>query len=114
MTWTFTTDTPDTTKPTVTGRTPAVGATGVALGVSPTATFSEPVQQATITFELRGPGGTLVPATTTYDAATRTATLDPSANLAASTTYTATVSGARDASGNQMDPVSAGRSPRRP
>ena len=88
VTWTFTTDTPDTTSPTVTGRTPAVGATGVALGVSPTATFSEAVQQATIAFEVRGPGNTLVPATTTYDAASRTATLDPSANLAASTTYT--------------------------
>ena len=106
VTWSFTTDTPDTTSPTVTGRTPAVGATGVALGVSPTATFSEAVQQATLAFELRGPGNTLVPATTTYDAATRTATLDPSGSLASSTTYTATLSGARDASGNQMQPVS--------
>ena len=106
LTWTFTTDTPDTTRPTVTGRTPAVGATGVALGVSPTATFSEPVQQATIALELRGPGNTLVPAATTYDGPSRTATLDPSANLAASTTYTVNLTGARDASGNQMDPVS--------
>ncbi|HEX5917856.1 MAG TPA: DUF4082 domain-containing protein [Nocardioides sp.] len=106
VTWSFTTDTPDTTSPTVTGRSPNVGATGVALGVSPTVTLSEAVQQATLAFELRGPGNTLVPATTTYDAATRTATLDPSGSLAASTTYTATVSGARDASGNQMQPVS--------
>ena len=106
MTWSFTTDTPDTTSPTVTGRTPAVGATGVALGVSPTATFSEAVQQATITLELRGPGNTLVPATMTYDAPTRIATLDPSGSLASNTTYTVNLSGARDASGNQMQPVS--------
>ncbi|MCY4727666.1 DUF4082 domain-containing protein [Nocardioides sp. STR2] len=106
VTWTFTTDTPDTTKPTVTGRTPATAATGVALGVSPTATFSEPVQQASIALEVRGPGNTLVPATTTYDATTRTATVDPNANLAANTSYTVNLSGARDASGNQMDPVS--------
>ncbi|PKH44211.1 Ig-like domain-containing protein [Nocardioides alpinus] len=106
VTWSFTTDTPDTTAPTVTGRTPAVGATGVALGVSPTATFSEAVQQATIALELRGPGSTLVPATVTYDAATRTATLDPSGTLASNTTYTVNLSGARDASGNQVQPVS--------
>nr|WP_253942430.1 DUF4082 domain-containing protein [Nocardioides sp. zg-1230] len=106
VTWSFTTDTPDTTSPTITARTPAVGATGVALGVSPTATFSEAVQQSTIALELRGPGNTLVPATTAYDDASRTAALDPNANLAASTTYTVNLSGARDTSGNQMDPVS--------
>jgi hypothetical protein len=106
VTWSFTTDTPDTTSPTVTARTPASGATGVALGVSPTATFSEAVQPSTITFELRGPGGALVAGTTTYDGPTRTATLDPGSNLASNTSYTATISGARDASGNQVQPVS--------
>ena len=37
---------PDTTAPTVTSRTPAVGATGVAVGSTVTATFSEPVYGA--------------------------------------------------------------------
>ncbi len=37
---------PDTTPPTVTARTPAAGATGVATGTTVTATFSEPVQAA--------------------------------------------------------------------
>ncbi len=46
VTWTFTTETPDTTKPTVTARTPAPGATGVAVNSAVTATFSEAVQQA--------------------------------------------------------------------
>ena len=45
------------------------------------------------TFELRGPGGAQVNAAVSYDAATRTAILDPAAALAASTTYTATVKG---------------------
>ena len=75
-------DGPDTTTPTVTARTPAPGATGVAVGANVTATFSEPIQQSTLGLELRGPGGTLVAGTTTYDAATRTATLDPTATLA--------------------------------
>ena len=39
----------DTTPPTITSRTPAPGATGVALSVSPTATFSEAMNPATIT-----------------------------------------------------------------
>ena len=52
-----------------------------------------------------GPTGTLVAGATTYDAATRTATLDPTASLAATTTYTATVTGVRDTAGNLIDPV---------
>src|SRR4029434_6675754 len=39
----------DTTPPTITARTPAPGATGVATGVSPTATFSEAMDAATLT-----------------------------------------------------------------
>ncbi|HEU4547507.1 MAG TPA: DUF4082 domain-containing protein, partial [Microlunatus sp.] len=106
VSWTFTTDTPDTTKPTLSARAPAPGAGGVSTAVSPTATFSEAVQQGSISFELRAPGGALVAGTTSYDGPSRTATLDPTANLAASTTYTASVSGTRDAAGNQMDAVS--------
>ena len=105
VSWTFATDTPDTMKPTLTARVPAPGAGTVSTAVSPTATFSEAVQAATIAFELRAPGGALVPAATTYDAATLTSTLDPSATLVANTTYTASMSGARDAAGNLMDAV---------
>ena len=94
----------DTAKPTVTARTPAPGATGVALGADVMATFSEAVQQSTITAEVRAPGGAVVPATMSYDATSRTVTVDPTSALAATTTYTASVSGARDAAGNQMDP----------
>ncbi|MET1081621.1 MAG: DUF4082 domain-containing protein, partial [Burkholderiales bacterium] len=88
--------TPDTSGPTVTGRTPAVGATNVALGTSVTATFNEALDPATVntsTFELRNPGGALVAATVSWNAATLTATLTPGAPLTASSTYTATLRG---------------------
>jgi Domain of unknown function (DUF4082)/Bacterial Ig-like domain (group 3)/Bacterial Ig-like domain/Bacterial Ig domain len=91
--------------PTVTSHTPASGATGVALGSTVTATFSEPVTNGSIVFTLTGPGGS-VPATLTYDAGASVATLTPNSPLATSTTYTAAVSGAVDAAGNVMAPIS--------
>jgi methionine-rich copper-binding protein CopC len=102
VSWSFTTAAGDTTPPTVTGRSPAAGATGVAVASNVTATFSEPVQSGTISFTLTGPGGTSVAAAVSYDGPSETATLNPNADLAASTSYTATVSGARDTAGNQM------------
>ena len=101
----------DTTAPTVTLKAPADGATGVSLGTSVTATFSEAMDAATIngtTFELRNASNALVSATVTYNAGTKTATLSPSANLAGSTTYTATVKGGaadprvKDLAGNAL------------
>ncbi|QGN32454.1 DUF4082 domain-containing protein [Microlunatus sp. Gsoil 973] len=93
----------DTTKPTVTDRQPAAGTTGVPVGASVTATFSEAIQQSSIAFTLAGPSA--VPATVSYDPDNRRATLTPNAALATSTTYTASLSGARDPAGNVMDPV---------
>jgi hypothetical protein len=97
---------PDTTAPTVTGRTPASGATGVAATTTATATFSEQVQSSTIAMTLKNAGGTAVAGTVAYDSATAKATFTPTAALAASTTYTATVSGAKDAAGNTMTATS--------
>jgi len=94
--------TPDTTAPTVTARTPAAGATGVAATTTATATFSEPVQSGTVAMVLKDAGGATVPASVAYDAATTKATLTPTAALAASTTYTVTASGAADLAGNVM------------
>jgi hypothetical protein len=58
------------------------------------------------TFVLRGPGGTVVPAAVTYNATTRTATLDPSASLANDAKYTVTLTGGaaaiRDAAGTPL------------
>jgi hypothetical protein len=100
---------PDTTPPTVTGVTPASGATAVSGGTAVTATFSEDMNPATLTsstFVLRNPSGVAVAATVGYSAATRVATLTPSAVLAGSTTFTATVnagaSGVKDIAGNPL------------
>jgi Bacterial Ig-like domain len=96
----------DTTAPTVSSTTPAGGATGVAPTAPVTVRFSEAMAAGTITpanLELRGPGGTLVNRTVSYDAANQAATITPAAALAASTQYTVTVrTGVTDAAGNAL------------
>ena len=101
----------DTTAPTVTSTSPADGATGVSATSAVTATFSEDVDPATVnttTMQLRDPANNLVGASVTYDSATRTARLTPSAPLAANTTYRATVKGGttdptvKDIAGNRL------------
>ncbi|TLM82733.1 serine protease [Pseudarthrobacter sp. NamE2] len=93
--------------PTVTATTPGATATAVPVGTNVAATFSTAVQGVTpATFVLRNAAGTTVPATVTYNATTRTATLDPSAALAGDTAYTATLVGGtsaiRDAAGTPL------------
>ena len=102
--WSFTTA--DEVAPVITARSPSPGASDVSRTASLTATFSEPVQAATIVFELRDPANALVPGTVSYSTANRRATLNPTPTLAYLTTYTATVSGARDAAGNPVAPTS--------
>ena len=80
--------------PTVTAVTPVQGSTGVVLNPSVTATFSEPMTPGSITatsFTLTAPGGAAVAGAVTYAASGSVATFTPSANLAANTLYTATV-----------------------
>ena len=101
----------DAIAPSVTSRTPAGGATGVAVTSNVTATFSEPVSGVSgTTFTLRSTAGTAVPAAVTYNATTRIATLDPTASLAAGTSYTATLTGGasaiRDSAGNALGTTS--------
>jgi hypothetical protein len=99
----------DTTPPTVASVSPANNATGVNVETNVQAIFSEALDSATVTgasFELRTTAGALVPAAVTYDSGTRTATLDPTAALAYSTGYTATIkggaSGVKDLAGNAL------------
>jgi methionine-rich copper-binding protein CopC len=74
--------------PTVTAQTPVANARVVGVGSVVTATFSEAVFGVdSSSFVLYGPNWQVVPASVTYDGATRTATLDPSVNLAAHTRY---------------------------
>jgi hypothetical protein len=105
----FQTSTVDTAPPTVRDTSPVPDATNVSPATNVTASFSEAMDAATIsggTFELRGPGGGLVNAGVSYDAGSRTATLDPAADLNESTTYSATVkggpSGVKDRAGNAL------------
>ncbi len=99
FTWSFTTDA---APPSVTSESPASGATGVAVSSPVTATFNEAVQSSTISFTLTNSAGTSVPAAVSYNSSNYTVTLTPSSALAYGTTYTATVSGARDTAGDPM------------
>jgi hypothetical protein len=76
----------------VINRVPVPNATNVAVGTNVTATFDEDVTGVSgTTFTLVGPGNTPVAAAVSYDAGTRVATLNPNANLADGTQYTATL-----------------------
>jgi hypothetical protein len=95
----------DTTPPTVSSTFPASDAEEVAREVTVTATFSEAMDPSTIsdaTFVLEGPGGG-VSGTVSYDAATLTASFDPSADLNWDAVYTARITtGAEDEAGNAL------------
>ena len=100
---------PDTTPPVVNSVTPANTAGNVSTSANISAVFNEPLDATTVsgaTFELRDSTTALVPATVTYNNATRTATLDPTAALAYSTAYTAKLisgtSGIKDVAGNEL------------
>ncbi len=90
------------TPPAVTGVTPSSGATGVAVSVAPSATFSQPVTPSTVSFTVKDSGGNSVAGSVSFNGADTVATFTPASSLAASTTYTATVSGAQNASGTPM------------
>jgi hypothetical protein len=99
----------DTTPPSLSGMSPAIGATGVSTSTTVAATFSEAMNAASIsasTFVLRDSANTVVPATISYNASTRVATLTPSQALAASKSYTSTIvggsAGVSDTAGNAM------------
>jgi len=97
--WSFLT-LPAPVPPTVISTVPLNGATGVPINQALSATFSEAMNPATIdgaTFTLTGPGATAVTGVVTYVPAGSVATFTPTANLAPSTVYTATITtGAED------------------
>ena len=98
----------DTLAPTATPKSPAAGATVVSQTGNVTVQLSEPVNGVTGTsFTLTTPGGPSVPATVTYSATTRVATLNPTANLDPDTEYTVTLSSAiTDKAGNALGTTS--------
>ncbi len=96
----------DSTPPSVTGTAPAAGATGVPVNSNVAAAFSEGLAPATVstaTVTLAPAGGAPVAATVSLSDRNRTVTIDPAADLAPATTYTATVSnGVTDVAGNGL------------
>ena len=88
--------------PSVTGVTPAAGATGVAVSVAPTATFSQAVVPSTVSFTVRDSGGNPVAGTVGFSSGNTVATFTPTSPLTSSITYAATVSGAQNTSGTPM------------
>jgi hypothetical protein len=110
--WSFTTVVTDTTPPTISAAVPASGATGVSTASNVVVSFSEAMDPASITsstIELRNSAtSALVGASVSYAAATQSATLAPSAALAAGTSYTVTVRGGsteprvKDSAGNAL------------
>ncbi len=82
------------TVPTVVETTPASSATGVALNSKVTATFSEAMDESTITpesFTVTDASGTPLSGILEYDAESKTAVFDANTNFEASTDYTAKV-----------------------
>jgi methionine-rich copper-binding protein CopC len=100
VSWSFTTA----ARPTVTGRTPAAGATAVDVSTPVAATFSQPVTGQTIV--VTDPSSAVVPGTSDYDPDTNTATFTPAAPFDAAVTYSVAVSGATNDAGATMLPVS--------
>ena len=78
------------------------GATGVAVSVAPSATFSQAVTPSTVSFTVKDSAGNNVAGSVSFNAADTVATFTPNSSLAAGITYTATVSGAQNASGMPM------------
>ena len=88
--------------PSVTSATPYPGSSSNPVSTAPAVTFSEAVVPSTASFTVKDPSGNTVAGTTTFNSADTVATFTPSSALAAGTTYTATISGAQDSSGQTM------------
>ena len=88
--------------PAVNSVTPVIGSSSNPVSTDPTATFSEPVVPGTVSFTLTDPNGNTVPGTTSLDGTDTVATFTPTNSLSAGTTYTVTISGAKDQNGETM------------
>ena len=106
-TWNFTTAASSSgTPPTVSSTIPLIGATGIPLNQIVVATFNQAMNPATInssTFTLTGPGTTAVSGLVAYAAVGDALTFTPTANLAPSTLFTATITtGAQTLAGTAL------------
>ncbi|TFD50121.1 serine protease [Cryobacterium sp. Hh11] len=92
--------------PTIIAAVPRTDARAISRTANVTVTFSEPVTKVSTTTITMKTGTTLVPAAVTYDATTRTATLNPTATLGADRLFSVNVAGLLDAVGNPLVPTS--------
>ncbi len=90
----------DTTPPTVIALQPTAGTSSVSTSVVVGAAFSEVIQPSTVSFTVSGPNGPVAGSTSSLWGVIFGFT--PTGGLAPGTTYTATVSGAKDLAGNTM------------
>ena len=90
-----------TAPPTVTSTAPGADATGVAATAAVSATFSAPVDRASMRFSVTDASGAQVPGAIGYNAGATTATFTPGTQLPAGTVFTASVQ-TSDAWGNAM------------
>jgi hypothetical protein len=105
-TFTAPTGTGDFTAPWMKSRTPGPSKTGVSRSTNVVVTFNETVSGATTGLTLWR-GATKVSATVTWSSSTRTATINPSSNLAAGVYYVVKASsGIKDAAGNRLKAAS--------
>ena len=104
--WTFTTGTAVAVPPTVVSTIPLNGATNVPANQAVSASFSVPMNPATInstTFSLTGPGTTNVAGLVAYSAVGNALLFTPAANLQPNTLYTATITtGAQNLAGTGL------------
>jgi len=106
--WTFTTGAGTSSlAPMITGEFPADHATAVADNTAVSATFNLAMNLDAAVFTVQragAPAGPALPGVVTYDPLSNTATFAPADPLADNTEYTATITGARDLSGQPLTP----------
>jgi hypothetical protein len=103
--WTFTTSAPVVTPPTLILASPANLATAVPINSAVNGTFSTAMNPSSIVFEVRPSGpplGAILTGALVYDGLNNLATFTPGGPLTPSTTYTVTVTGAKDLTGNAL------------
>lgn len=100
-TWQFTTASAP-AAPVVASANPSNNATNVTVDVKPSATFDQAVTPGSIQFTLKNAVGAGVGGATSYDAVSNTVSFTPSPALSYGMTYTATVSGATNSTGQTM------------
>jgi methionine-rich copper-binding protein CopC len=88
--------------PVVTSAMPDAGSSSNPVSTDPTATFSDAVVPSSVSLAVTDPSGSAVSGTTSFDSSNTVATFTPANSLAPGTTYTVTISGAKDNNGQAI------------